>query len=287
MKNLSQNLSQKEQKMHKRDLNYVSLDSKKFLTDEDFQIMSIEERGAYCSIIFNLYANNGVLSANPKILSKLCNCDSLNQFNKIWKTLHRKFYKRNKKLHHKKVSKELARASKLSQIRSIAGVKGNEVRWKSNRKTVAKEAVLQSQVTRSEAKRSEDKKREDISNRKHKSCFSDVFKKKVFQETTDDSIKISSSSSIRLDSREIKRKKLLTYDLLIRELQAKGPANASTLRNFINWVAGKVIAGHFDNEKIWHRIADIAEQSRGKKIKNPPAIFISKVKSDLGYLKNE
>ena len=51
--------------MRKKDLNYVSLDSKTFLTDESFQVMSMEERGLYCTLIFNLYANGG--SAVPSL----------------------------------------------------------------------------------------------------------------------------------------------------------------------------------------------------------------------------
>ena len=41
------------------DIKYVQLAAADFLADIDFQMMTAEERGVYCSIIFYLYANGG------------------------------------------------------------------------------------------------------------------------------------------------------------------------------------------------------------------------------------
>ena len=104
----------------------------------------------------------------------------------------------------------------------------------------------------------------------------------------DDSIKISSDlNSTRLDSREIKRRKLILHDLLCSKLRAVSPANLATFRNFVNWLGDKTAAGKFDSEKIWHRVAALADDSLKGKVRNPPAVFIAKVKDKLGYLKDE
>ena len=43
--------------VNKKDIKYVQLEPAAFLSDTDYQIMTAEQRGIYCSLIFYLYAN--------------------------------------------------------------------------------------------------------------------------------------------------------------------------------------------------------------------------------------
>ena len=280
--------------MSKKDLHYVSLDSKKFLTDEDFQLMSLEEKGAFCMLIFNLYANNGSLCAETKSLSRLCGCESVEHFEKIWKKLKHKFLKKRGKIFHKKVSKELSRKAKLIQLRSEAGVRGAKARWQTDDKTVAKSDSQHSERKGKETNRNDKKGREIIPVREHNQSSKDSINAKGSETSKANSIKFSSSSlstrpvseEEKLNPAELQRHKLILHDLLCRELKAVSAADNATFRNFVNWLGNKTKAGVFDNEKIWHRVADIADDSLKDGVRNPPAMFMSKVKEELGYLKS-
>ena len=274
--------------MRKKDLHYVSLDAKKFLTDEDFLLMSDEERGVYCSIIFYLYANGGSISAETKSLSRLCNCKSVKHFEKIWEKIQNKFLQKRAKIFHKKVSRELSRKAKLTQLRSEAGIKGNKIRWQSDNKAVANQSPEHRERKGKEANRNEKKEREIIPNREHKQILQTNSKNKDGLNSKTDSPEIlSDSSSTRPDWGELQRRKLILHELLCRELKAVSAADMSTFRNFVNWLGDRVTAGKFDYEKIWHKVAAMADDSLKGRVRNPAAVFMSKVKSELGYLKDE
>ena len=51
---------------------FVQLEPDAFLTDLDFVAMTLEERGAYFTLILYLYSNNGKCDLNISVLSKLC-----------------------------------------------------------------------------------------------------------------------------------------------------------------------------------------------------------------------
>ncbi len=48
-------------------IKYVQLDSSAFFTDLDFIAMTLEERGAYLTLILYLYCNNGSFSTPNRI----------------------------------------------------------------------------------------------------------------------------------------------------------------------------------------------------------------------------
>ena len=73
--------NENKRRMTKKDINYVSLDSKSFVSDAAFQAMNAETRGVYCTLIFYLYANGGSIAFDPLALGRLCNCDD---FEKVW-----------------------------------------------------------------------------------------------------------------------------------------------------------------------------------------------------------
>ena len=100
---------------------YVSLEPDAFLSDEDFQIMTAEERGVYWTIILYLYRNNGRLKYDEIKLRKLCNVKS----DYPLQSVSRKFQVRGGYIRHKRVTKELKRAQNLVD----RGVKGAKARW--------------------------------------------------------------------------------------------------------------------------------------------------------------
>jgi uncharacterized protein YdaU (DUF1376 family) len=107
--------------MSKKQPKYVSLEPDAFLSDLDFQAMTADQRGVYCTLIFYLYCNNGRLRNDIVMLAKLCNVNDDFDF----QTVLRKFQVRRGFIRHKRVTKELARA----QVRVDKAVKAAQVRW--------------------------------------------------------------------------------------------------------------------------------------------------------------
>jgi len=127
----------------------VSLEPDAFLSDLDFQAMTADQRGVYCTLIFYLYRNNGRLRYDIGVLAKLCNVNGDFDFQTV---LH-KFQVRRGLIRHKRVTKELARA----QVLVDRAVKAAQTRW--NRESMSNAQAMQGQcqgkgrnVTRSEGK---------------------------------------------------------------------------------------------------------------------------------------
>jgi uncharacterized protein YdaU (DUF1376 family) len=113
-------------------IKYVQLESDAFLTDLDFIQFTPAERGLYCSIIFYLNSNNGRCEFEPAALSRLANCKSVKEFEKLWQRVSKKFQCRNGLIKHKRVTKELNRAKKYRQACARAGLRGAKKRWHSH-----------------------------------------------------------------------------------------------------------------------------------------------------------
>lgn len=135
--------------MSKKQPKYVSLEPDAFLSDLDFQAMTAEQRGVYCTLIFYLYRNNGRLRYDINTLAKLCRVNGDFDFQTV---LH-KFQVRRGFIRHKRVTKELARA----QVRVDKAVKAAQTRW--DRESTSNAQALDEQcqvkernVTRSEGK---------------------------------------------------------------------------------------------------------------------------------------
>jgi hypothetical protein len=69
---------------------FVQLEPDAFLTDLDFIAMTLEERGAYFTLIFYLYSNNGKCDLDISVLSKLCN-KTPKAFEKSGRTFQKSF----------------------------------------------------------------------------------------------------------------------------------------------------------------------------------------------------
>jgi len=114
------------------------------LTDIDFQMMTAEERGVYCSLIFYLYCNNGKLDLNhntditllQNMTSKLAvisGCQrSGSEWHDLWAKIEHKFKIIDNTLTHKRVTEELEKAESYRKNKSDAGKKGMKNRWPDN-----------------------------------------------------------------------------------------------------------------------------------------------------------
>jgi len=97
----------------------------------------------YLSLILFLDSNGGKCPFDTSAMSRLCNCESPEEFEKIWNTVAKKFQTHNGVIRHKRVTKELAMARKHRQAKRAAGLKGAEKRWQidgtANGNAIAKE----------------------------------------------------------------------------------------------------------------------------------------------------
>lgn len=96
------------------DVRFVQLEPAAVLSDAEFQAMSPEERGVYWSILLNLYCNNGRLTADdPGMLARLSGCaHDEEKFTRTWRTIEKKFQRKNGYITHKRVTAELRKARK-------------------------------------------------------------------------------------------------------------------------------------------------------------------------------
>jgi len=145
---------------------YTHLDASDFLSDADFQSYNAEERGVYCTIIFYLYCNKG--KAELDTLRMLTNCRN---FEKVWSKVGKKFVKRTQRLQgknrcvisHKRVIKELKKATAAMQTYRNKGIKGATARWHKHNSSYASSNPTAMPEADAEKKRKEKKdiKREE------------------------------------------------------------------------------------------------------------------------------
>ena len=241
----------------KMKIKYVQLESDAFLTDIDFVQFTPAERGVYCSLILLLTSNDGKCTFETRALSRICNCDSIEEFEKIWERISKKFQFRKGVIRHKRVTKELGRAKKLLQAKRRGGLSTAKKRWHSggtaNSTPNAKETKGNVNV----------KESKDLTN------------------TTD--LSTSSSDSLRtgLATGEQLRS-LYFYDALSRFIPPRTRSDRTCFRNVTNWLVEGCASGRF-NAEIFERVLDYAKQARqGKK---PAAVFMAIIKEELGYVR--
>jgi len=231
---------------------YVQLESEAFLTDLDFNAMTLEERGAYFTLILYLYSNNGKCNLDISLLSKLCN-KTPKAFEKIWQNISKKFQTRSGVIKHKRVTKELKRAKKFIQVKRTAGLKGAGKRWHSHSTAIAKKT--KGNVIGKESKDS------------------------PYSDTTEQSC--SASTSVRLHPDKDSQIRALHFtDALQSIIKPRNQSDRTCFRNITTWLRTGCATGKF-NEQIFARVLDYAkEASLGR---NPAAVFISLLKKELGY----
>jgi len=89
--------------------------------------MTLEERGAYLTLILYLYCNDGKCKLDILVMSRLCNKNA-KAFEKIWQNISKKFQTRNDVIKHKRITKELRRAEKFIKHQRKAGLASSRKR---------------------------------------------------------------------------------------------------------------------------------------------------------------
>jgi len=231
-------------------IKYVQLESDAFLTDIDFVQFTPAERGVYCSLILLLTSNDGKCEFDPRALSRMCNCISVEEFEKIWQRISKKFQLRNGTIRHKRVTKELKKAKHFRQVCTEAGLKGASKRWRGhshpNGVAIAKERKGNVKVSK------------DITNTADLSAC------------TSDSLRTEQYSALRFN------------DALSRLIPPRSRSDRTCFRNVTNWLVEGCAGGRFNSE-IFERVLDYAKEAReGKK---PAAMFMARLKEELQYEK--
>ncbi|OHB83356.1 MAG: hypothetical protein A2Z38_04920 [Planctomycetes bacterium RBG_19FT_COMBO_48_8] len=243
----------------KMKIKYVQLESDAFLTDIDFVQFTPGERGVYCSLILLLTSNDGKCTFDPRVLSRNCNCDCVEEFEKIFQRIAKKFQLRNGIIRHKRVTKELKKAKHFRQLCAEAGLKGANRRWGGhshpNGVAIAKETKGNVNV----------KVSKDLTNTNtadQSAC-------------TSDSLRSGLATGEQLSA-------LRFNDALSRIIPPRSRSDRTCFRNVTNWLAEGCACGRYTGE-IFERVLDYAKQARqGKK---PAAVFMSILKDELGYEK--
>jgi uncharacterized protein YdaU (DUF1376 family) len=238
-------------------IKYVQLESDAFLTDIDFVQFTPVERGVYCSLILLLTSNDSRCTFDLRVLSRICNCDCVEEFEKIWQRISKKFQFRKGVIRHKRVTRELRRAKKLLQAKRRGGLSTAKKRWHSGHTA------------------------NSTANAKETKGNVNVKVSKDLPNTTDCSI--SSSDSLRTGLATGEQLKALHFnDALIRIIPPASRSDRTCFRNVTNWLNEGCVSGRFTGE-IFGRVLDYAKQARqGKK---PAAVFMAILKEELGYEK--
>ena len=228
---------------------YVQMESEAFLTDLDFMAMTLEQRGAYFTLIFYLYCNNGKCELDIPALSQLCN-KSTKTFEKIWQVISKKFQTRNGVIKHKRVTKELRKAKKFIRHQSKAGLAS--ARKRQQRLSHGSTDVT-SPVQPTKAKGNVNEKEKKVNTNTY---------------TKEQSL---SSNSLRA---------LSFNETLIGIIKPRNQSDRTCFRNITNWLIVGCANGRFNGE-IFDRVLDYArEASTGR---NPATVFMALIKKELGY----
>jgi uncharacterized protein YdaU (DUF1376 family) len=206
-------------------IKYVQLESDAFLTDIDFVQFKPAERGVYCSLILYLISNDGKCTSESQALSRICNCQSVEEFENIWLRVSKKCQLRKGTIRHKRVTKELKKAKHFRQLCARAGLKGASKRWSghSNPNGVA---------TAKERKRKE-KLSKDITNT-----------------NSADHLAYSSDSH-----RGSQLNALRFTEALSRLIRPRSRSDRTCFRNVANWLVEGCTGGRFTVE-IFQRVLD-------------------------------
>lgn len=229
---------------------YVQLESEVLLTDLDYITMFHPERSVYCTLIFYLTSNNGKCEYKSSALSKLCHCESIEEFEQIWQNISKKFQTRNNVIKHKRVTKELRRAKKFIQHQRKAGLASARKRQQQlNRGSTGVTSQFQPTKTKKNV------------NEKEKKVNTNTFTKEQ---------SFSSLNSLRA---------LSFNKALISIIKPRNQSDRTCFRNITNWPVTGCATGRF-NEEIFDRILGYArEAGTGRN----PAAFITLLKKELGY----
>ena len=238
-------------------IKYVQLESEAFLTDLDFMTMTLDQRGAYLTLILYLYCNNGKCDLDIPALSQLCNKNT-KTFEKIWQVISKKFQTRNGVIKHKRVTKELKRARKYRQAKSRAGLKGADKRWHSQSTAIAKER--KSNVVE---KKDKDSSYSNATSTEHSS---------------------TAASSVRARPDKHSQIKAFNFNVVLSEIiKPRNQSDRTCFANITSWLRDGCSTGRF-SEQIFSRVLEYAKEAAAGR--NPAAVFVSLLKKELNYRPN-
>lgn len=246
---------------------YIQIQPDKDFLNGDFLMLSTMLRGIYLTIKMYLYANNGSCELNYSKLSAITNCKN---FKTYWPEVENLFTVKNDTIRHKDVTADLRRARKCMKARHIAGVKGAQVRWQTHceRKGAATNLPM--------AK--DGKVNETVSEKKREL--------KPNSTSTSDFSRVSSSISLRSDfvsdGLSSAAMHLKFYDLGCELFRPAGASDRTCLRLIADWL-------RYQHEKtgdrdIFNNAWRLAQESK-RNARKPMAMFMSLMKTELGYRK--
>ena len=230
------------------------------MTDLDFIAMTLEERGAYFTLILYLYCNKGKCELDIPVLSQLCN-KTPKAFEKIWQNISKKFQTRSGAIKHKRVTKELTRAKKFIQRQRKAGLASAKKRQQClNRGSAEVTTPLQPTKTKGNVIEKENK---DYS----------------YSNTTEQSSSVANSVRPQPD-KDCHIRALHFNEALMSIIKPRNQSDRTCFTNITTWLRAGCAMGKF-NEQIFGRALDYArEASLGR---NPAAVFVSLLKKELDY----
>lgn len=268
---------------------FVYLESGAFLSDPDFQRMTAEQRGIYCTIIFYLYTNGGKLAikeeanlAGMSQIAALSNCfRSGQEWKGVWELVSRKFQIKNGILTHKRVTKELTAA----QAKKTAGLIAASARWEKDavamrsqcgRNTKAMRSQCQPNAKQGKAKQTNTNKNIDKSN------TNSVSANEVVEKHAKELLGVGSPEQLlELDCRIAEDKKIL--EGFIQTVMHPVAGEIATFRGAVKWLV-HVAQTQPDRQGI---LKDACEWVKRSKIEaqKPKAYFIHLVKKNSGWKK--
>ena len=248
--------------MKKKRIRFVGFESDGFLRDPDFLAMKPAQKGIYLTLIVLLYSRQGSLEINDDMY-RIHNC-SKKFFDKIFAGIEHKFFIKNNKLYHKKVSKELSIARKRAQALSKAGLKGNEIRWKKNCQAIAK-------ISQGNPNENENNNENTYSNSSTNlsRCFSSPNSGSITKINTLDKL-----------NKDIESKAISFLDKLNKLIKPQTKSDRTCYRNITQWLAYECRNRRFTPDIFNDAFRFAKEASIGK---NPRALFMSLMKKELGY----
>jgi uncharacterized protein YdaU (DUF1376 family) len=230
--------------------------------------MKPEQKGIYLMLIVLLYSRQGSLEINDDMY-RIHNC-SKKFFDKIFESIKHKFFIKNNKLYHKKVSKELSIAKKRSQAFSEAGLRGAKKRWRGHSEAIAKKWPGDSNENVNEI--------ENENNNENTYSNSSTNLSRSFSSSNSGSI--SKINTLDMLNKDIESKAVGFLDKLNKLIKPKTKSDRTCYRNITKWLADECRHRRFTPE-IFNEAYNFAKEAAIGK--NPRALFMSLMKKELGY----
>lgn len=70
-------------------------------------------------------------------------------------------------------------------------------------------------------------------------------------------------------------------------IRPRNISDRTAFRNITRWLIDGCKSGKFEQNTIFRRVLDFALEASGPKSRNPAAVFMSLLKKELGYLKDD